>query len=132
MRALPFQLKKIVFLRKFMLIIKPGKLIDFFRKITFYHTLSLLLFKKNFFLPYYVRDLNLLERYSLEISSRLQKAKQKTTTSRLHATYLLTLNFQTYLNNLLKRLSIASMPVKLLERCCGTVLQHWLFLQEIS
>ena len=71
MRALPFQLKKIVSLRKFMFIIKPGKLIDFFRKITFYHTLSLLLFKKNFFLPYYVRDLNLLERYSLEISSRL-------------------------------------------------------------
>ena len=71
MRASPFLLKKFVSLRKFMLIIKPAKFIDFFRKIMFYYKLSLLLIKTDFFLPYYVRDLNLLERYSLEKSLRL-------------------------------------------------------------
>ena len=43
-------------------------------------------------------------------------AKQpKTTTPRLHATYPLTLNCQTYLKKLLKRFYLASIPVKSLK-----------------
>ena len=44
------------------------------------------------------------------------KFKQpKTTTPRLHATYPMTLNFQTYLKKMLKRFYLASIPVKPLE-----------------
>ena len=39
----------------------------------------------------------------------------KTTTPRLHATYPMTLNFQTYLKKMLKRFYLASIPVKPLE-----------------
>ena len=60
----------------------------------------------------------------------------KTTTPRLHATYPMTLNFQTYLK-MLKRFYLASIPVMPLESTIykqnflGTVLRYWFFLWEI-
>ena len=60
----------------------------------------------------------------------------KTTMPKLHATYPMTLNFQTYLKKMLKRFYLTSIPVKPLEwnkyrrNFWGTVLRYWLFLWE--
>ena len=48
-------------------------------------------------------------------STNLLVKQPKTITPELHATYPMTLNFQKYLKKMLKRLYLASMPVKPLE-----------------
>ena len=73
-----------------------------------------------------LENANTFKRFYSELAGGLQENCQgrptsllvrgpKTTTPRLHATYPMTLNFQTYLKKMLKRFYLASISVKPLE-----------------